>query len=56
MGDIENRGALVLELAQRGEEGLDLLRGQNAGGLIHDQQLRVLQEAANDLHSLTLTR
>ena len=31
------------------------MRGQHAGGLVHDQQLGVLQQAANDLDPLAFT-
>ena len=35
------------------KQDLYLLRGQNAGGFVHDQQLGVLQQAADDLDPLT---
>jgi hypothetical protein len=44
------------ELAQRLEQDLDLLRGQHAGRLVHDQQLGVLQQAADDLDPLAFAR
>ena len=53
--DIEDRGALGAELAQGFEQDFNLLRGQNAGGLIHDQQFGVLQQAADDLDPLAFT-
>jgi hypothetical protein len=54
VADIEDRGALIGQLAQGGEEQLGLLRGQHAGRLVHDQKAGVLQEAADDLDPLPL--
>ena len=54
VADVEDRAALGGELAQRLEQPLDLLRRQHRGRLVHDQQLRVLQQAAHDLDALAL--
>ena len=54
VADVEDRAALGRELAQRREQPLDLLRRQHRGRLVHDQQLRVLQQAADDLDPLPL--
>jgi hypothetical protein len=54
VADVEDRGAFLGELPQRVEQDLHLLRGQHRGGLVHDQQLRVLQQAADDLDPLAL--
>ena len=40
--------------AQGLEQPLDLLRRQHRGRLVHDQQLRLLQQAAHDLDALPL--
>ncbi len=40
--DIKDRGAFRAELAQGFKKDFNLLRGQHAGGFIHDQQLRIL--------------
>jgi hypothetical protein len=38
------------------EEDLHLLRGQDRGRLVHDQELGVLQETTDDLHPLPFPR
>ena len=54
VADVEDRAALGRQPAQRLEQLLDLLRRQHRGRLVHDQQLRVLQQAAHDLDALAL--
>ena len=54
VGDVEDRAALRHQPAQGGEQHLDLLRRQHRGRLVHDEQLRLLQQAAHDLHALAL--
>ncbi len=55
VADVEDRRPLGAELAQGREQNLHLLRGQDAGRFVHDQQLRLLQEAPHDLDPLPLT-
>ena len=55
VADVEDRAAFGGELAQGLEEPADLLRGEHRGRLVHDQQLRVEQQAAYDLDALALT-
>ncbi len=52
--DVEDRAALGREAAQSDEQVLDLLRGQHRGWLVHDEELRILEETAYDLDALTL--
>ena len=52
--DVEDRAALGGEAAERREQHLDLLRGEHRGRLVHDDQARVLQQAADDLDALAL--
>ena len=52
--DIEDRAALAGEPAQGLEQDLDLLRRQDRGRLVHDDELRILQQAAHDLDALAL--
>ena len=52
--DIKDRSALRAEFAQGFEQDFNLLRGQNRCRLVHDQQFGLLQQAADDLHPLTL--
>jgi hypothetical protein len=54
VADVEDRAALLGQPAQGGEELRHLLRRQHRGGLIHDQQLGILQQAADDLDTLAL--
>jgi hypothetical protein len=55
VADVED-GAVLLGQAPQGlEQPLDLERGQDRRGLVHNQQLGVLQQAANDLDALALT-
>ena len=56
VADVQDRRAFGRQLAQGGEQDLHLLRGQHRGRLVHDQQLRVLQQAADDLDPLPLAR
>ena len=48
------RAALVGEPAQRLEQRLDRLRRQHRRRLVHDEEVRVLQQAADDLDALAL--
>ena len=52
VADVEDGATLGRELAQGLEQLLDRLRGEHRGGFVHDQQARVLQQAADDLHTL----
>ena len=54
VADVEDRAALCRELAESGEQAFDLLRGQDGGRLVHDQELGVLKQAADDFDALTL--
>ena len=54
VADVEDRAALGGEPAQRREQLLGLLRREHRGRLVHDQQLRRLQQAAHDLDALPL--
>ena len=56
VADIQDRRALRGQLAQGGEQDLGLLRGQDRGRLVHDEQARILQQAADDLDPLPLAR
>ena len=56
VADIEDRGALGGQFLQGREQDLGLLRGQHAGGFVHDQQLRLAQQAAHDFHPLAFAR
>ena len=52
VGDEEDGFALLLEPAHDLHQLIDLLRGQNSGGLIKDQDLVVAVEHLQDLHTL----
>ena len=54
VADVEDRAAFGGEPAQGREQRLRLLRRQHRGRLVHDQQLRLLQQAAHDLDALAL--
>ena len=54
VADVEDAAALVGQAAQRLEELLDRLRRQHRRGLVHDEEARVLQQAAHDLDALPL--
>ncbi len=54
VADVQDRAAFGGELAQGREQPLHLLRGQHRGRLVHDQELRVLQQAAHDFDALAL--
>ena len=54
VADVEDAAALRGELAQRLEELAHRLRRQHRRRLVHDQELRVLQQAADDLDALAL--
>ena len=52
VGDDDDRHALVAEAPQDGEEPLRLLRGQNAGRLVKDQNAGAAAQGLDDLHPL----
>ena len=52
--NVEDGAALAREPAQRFEQGFDFLRRQNGSRLVHDDEPRVLQQAAHDLDALAL--
>ena len=54
VADVEDRAALPCQPPQGGEQLRHLLRRQHRGRLVHDQQLRILQQAADDLDALAL--
>ena len=54
--DVEKRAPLRLQPLQGLEKAGGLLRGQNGGGLVQNDQLGVLQQAAGDLDALALAR
>ena len=52
--DVEDGDALGGEPSQRHEQQVRLLRRQHGGRLVHDDELRLLQQAADDFHPLPL--
>ena len=52
--DVEDGDALRGQPPQRDEEQVRLLRRQHRGRLVHDDEPRLLQQAADDLHALPL--
>ena len=54
MGDHDDRGALVMQLAEQVEDDLLVLLVQVAGGLIGENQLRVVDQRTRDAHALLL--
>ena len=54
VADVEDRAALAGQALQRHEQMVRLLRRQHRGRLVHDDQLRLLQQAAHDLDALAL--
>ena len=52
--DVEHRAAVAGEAAERHEELVRLLRGEHRGRLVHDEQARLLEQAAHDLDALAL--
>ena len=52
--DIEHGAALAGQPLEGDEEMVGLLRGEHRGRLVHDEQLRLLQQAADDLDALAL--
>ena len=52
VADIENRAALGLQLVQRFEQPVGFLRRQHRGRLVENDQLRILQQCADDLDTL----
>ena len=54
MGDEKDRDPPGLEILDHGEEGLHLLLGQGGGGLVHDDEFRVLQKGAADRDELAV--
>ena len=54
VADVEDAAAFRCKLAQHVEELADRLRRQHRRRLVHDQEARILQEAADDLDTLPL--
>ena len=54
MGNIEDGTAFLGQALEDQEELIGFLRREHRGRLVHDQQLRLLQQAADDLDALTL--
>ena len=54
MADVDQRNALLLQLAHDAEQRLDLVRGQRGGGLVQNQHLAVCGDCLCDLHHLHL--
>ena len=54
MADVEHRAALALQLLERLEQPVGLLRGQHRCRLVEDDEVRVLQQGADDLDALPL--
>ena len=54
VADVEDRAAFRGEALQRDEQVVGLLRRQHRGRLVHDDELRLLQQAADDLDPLPL--
>ena len=52
--DVEHRAPLAPQRAQRVEQALAFLRGQDRGRFVEDQEPRVLHQAAHDLDPLAL--
>ena len=52
VGDEDDRLPVVLQLLQRHEKLLRLLRGQDGGWLIQDQELRIAVQGLEDFHAL----
>ena len=55
VGNVEHRPPLAFQLAQSGKERVGLLRGQDRCRLVHDQEPRVLEQAADNFHPLALS-
>ena len=53
--DVQHRAAVAGQPAQGHEQLVRLLRRQHRGRLVHDQQPRLLQQAAHDLDALPFT-
>ena len=54
MRDVDDPAAAILQLLNDAEEMVDLLLGQRGGGLVHDDDLRVVRERLGDLDHLHL--
>ena len=54
MADVDHRTAFAGEARQGDEKLVCLLRGEHRCGLVHNQELRLLQQAAHDLDPLAL--
>ncbi len=52
VADIEDGASIRRQLTQDHEKLIDFLGGQNASRFIHDQEARVLQQAAQDFNTL----
>ena len=50
--DVEHRATVVGQPAQRHEELVGFLRGEDRGRLVHDEEAGLLEEAAHDLDAL----
>ncbi|MNU89435.1 hypothetical protein D3C71_792730 [compost metagenome] len=55
VADIKHRTAFGLQLLQRLEQLVGLLRRQHRGRLVENDEARVLQQGADDLDPLALT-
>ena len=53
--DIQNRRAFARQFAERLEQDINFLRGQDGGWLVHDQQFGILQQTADDLDPLAFS-
>ena len=54
VGDDDHREAAGPQLTETGEEGVDLLGGEHAGGLVEDDELGPRHQHLEDLHPLAL--
>jgi hypothetical protein len=55
MRDINDRGPVAFEVRHNPKKTIDLSPGQRGGGFIHDQDARIAQQRAGDLHELSLS-
>ena len=54
VADVDDADALPLDVADDGEQALDLVRGQRGGGFIHHDDARLESERLRNLHELLL--
>ena len=54
VADVDDADAVLLELADDLEEVVDLAQAQRGGGLVHDDDVRLVQEGLGDLDHLLL--